>query len=430
MNLVPPLFPLLYWVALGGGVLVAVWVGSTLAVRRTSWTPAVRKSVVAVFHGPISAAIAAVIIRYVAIAFWNVSPGSYPLLLEPAAVTVFLELLVVWAAVAAAAGAVRRHVLSDRHPSGRYLILGIYSAGLLGLVYVVLNSPALPHLQAGVWATVGFITGIVGTYIAVHVVNIVLERYFHGYVSRRPHLQTIYTFVRRLTLAGVALVGVAASTYANFPAAAGTVTSLVLAAGFLSIVVGLAAQSSISNMVAGALISLSQPFEIGDAVVYSGEFCFIEDIRLVFSVLRTWDNRRLMVPNALFQTSVVINYSAKDPTMLAPILIDITYESDVDLAMRLMVEEAKKHPDFLPIGNLPQAVVMEYKDSGVSLRLLTRARDQSTAFQMTRDLLYSIRQRFQESGIGLPYPTRRVIVEQASPSANPSPARRGSTKSR
>ncbi|HUJ77382.1 MAG TPA: mechanosensitive ion channel family protein [Thermoplasmata archaeon] len=413
MIAIPPWSAILWPAIVGGAIAAIVWVVSSVLIRRTRWSTPVQQSVLSVFHGPVTIGVAVATASQIEARFWNADPSAYPPPLEPAAFVVFLELIVLWSILAVATGAVRRHVLTDQHPSGRYLILGIYTAGLLGLVYVLLNSPVVPHLQAGIWATFGFFAGLVGTYIAVHVVNVVVDRYFRSLVAQRPHLQTIYTFLRRVVIALVILVGVAVSTYTNFPEAAGTVTSLILAAGFLSIVIGLAAQSSVSNMIAGALISVSQPFELGDAVVYAGEFCFVEDIRLVFTVLRTWDNRRLMVPNSMFQSSVVINYTATDPTMLAPLVIDITYESDVDVAMRIMREEALKHPDCLPIGTLPQVVVMEYKDSGVSLRLLSRAKDQSTAFQMERDLLYTIRKRFQAEGVGLPYPTRRVIVEQA-----------------
>ena len=421
----PPLFPLTYWVALGVGAIVVTWVASSLAVRRARWPLALRATVVSVFHGPVSVVIAATTAAYAERTFWQASPSAYPGLLAPAAVVVYLELLVIWSIVAVAAGAVRRHVLTERHPSGRYLVLGVYSAGLLGLVYVVLNSPALPPLEAGVWSTFGFVTGVVATYIAVHIINIALERYFHGYVAQRPHLQTIYTFVRRLVLAGVALIGVAASAWANFPEATGAVTSLVLAAGFLSIVIGLAAQSTIANMVAGAMISLSQPFELGDAVVFpypNGDWCFVEDIRLTFTVLRTWDLRRLMVPNSMFQSGVLVNYSAVDPTMLVIVALEITYESDVDRAREIMADEARRHPDRVPLGNLPVTHVMAYGASGVQLRLLSAAKDQPTAFEMEKALLASIRTRFQAEGIGLPYPTRRVLLERV---PEPVPERSG-----
>jgi small-conductance mechanosensitive channel len=122
----------------------------------------------------------------------------------------------------------------------------------------------------------------------------------------------------------------------------------------------MAAQQSVSNFIAGFLVSTSRPIEIGDAVVFNDEFCFVEDITLMHSILKTWDNRRLVVPNSTLLSEVVINYSKTDPTMLAPVFLSITYESDMDNAKEIMIEEAKKHPDCLPIGDLPNVVVMKY----------------------------------------------------------------------
>jgi len=98
--------------------------------------------------------------------------------------------------------------------------------------------------------------------------------------------------------------------------------------------------------------------------------------------------------------------------MLAPVFVTITYESDVDKAMEIMLDEAKRHPDCLPIGDLPNVVVMEYSERGINLRLLSRAKDQPTAFMMIRDLLYTIKKRFDEEGIALAPPRTYITFDQ------------------
>jgi len=407
----------LYTVLLATLVVASiVWVVPLLLVRRTTWNPAVRATVLSIFHGPVVAFVLGVAGVEVDTLFWNANMGMLPTLLAPTAVLVIAELAVIWTVVGAAAFAVRRHVLSEQERSGRFLLYGIYLAGLLGVVVALLTSPEVPRLAGGIWAIVGFGAGLLVTYLAVHIVDVVAQRYFEALARGRPHLDTIYRFLRRALLGTIVLVGVAVSAYANFPTAAAGVTSLLLAAGFLSIVIGLAAQSTLSNLVAGAMVSLAQPFEIGDAVVFpypNGDWCFVEDIRLTYTVLRTWDLRRLMVPNSMFQSNVVVNYTAVDPTMLVIVSLQISYESDVDRARAVMLDEARHHPAFRPLGNLPETHVMEYADNGVQLRLLAAAKDQPTAFQMEKDLLYTIRKRFSEIGVQLPYPTRRVILEQS-----------------
>ena len=400
-----------------------LWEIPPLLARHIPWSPLLRKTYVSLFRGPsISIVLATAVIELDQL-YWNANPGLFPSLLEPAAVAVIAELVVVWMVVAAMALAVRRHIVGEHRASARFLQYGIYAAGLLGVVMVLLTSPEVPHVEAGIWAVIGFGAGLLVTYLTVHIVNLIANRYFAALAHRQPGLETVYRFLRRVLILVIVLIGVTVSTYANFPNTAAALTELILAAGFLSIVVGLAAQSTLSNLIAGAMVSISQPFKLGDAVVFpypNGDWCIVEDVRLNFTVLRTWDLRRLMVPNAMFQSNVIVNYTAVDPTMLVIVYMVITYEANVDRAREIMVEEARKHPDFLPLGNLPVTHVMDYQGGGnqgtgmyggVDLRLLSAAKDQPTAFQVQKDLLYSIRKRFETEGIPLAYPTQRVILD-------------------
>ncbi len=259
-------------------------------------------------------------------------------------------------------------------------------------------------------STAIFIAGLAATFIVVYLVNKALSRYFQRVAAKDPRLLTTYTFLRRLAVAAIALIGVMSATFTAFPEAQGVIASLFVAAGFASIVIGLAAQSSLSNIISGMLTSLSQPFRIGDAILFRNDFCFVEDVKLMHTVLRTWDNRRLMVPNSVFQNEIIINYSVEDPTMLVPVYVQVSYESDLEKAMQIMVEVARRHPDCLPAKNIPNAVVMEFQDSGILLRLLSRAKDQPTAWKMARDLLLEIKKEFDRHGIEIPYPRRYLVA--------------------
>ncbi|MEM2735773.1 MAG: mechanosensitive ion channel family protein, partial [Candidatus Bathyarchaeia archaeon] len=66
--------------------------------------------------------------------------------------------------------------------------------------------------------------------------------------------------------------------------------------------------------------------------------------------------------------------------------------------------------DCMPTDDLPSVVVMDYGESGINLRLLSRAKDQPTAFKMARDLLYQIKKEFDANGIEIPYPRRHLIL--------------------
>ncbi len=260
------------------------------------------------------------------------------------------------------------------------------------------------------WQILLFVVGLAIVLVIHKLISIIIFRRMQKLLAKQPKLSTTYAFVRKLLGVIIILIGVISVTFAAFPEARGITASLFVAAGFASIVVGLAAQSTLSNLMSGVMIALSQPFRLGDAVVFKNEFGFIEDIQLLHTQIRTWDNRRLVVPNGIFQTEVVTNYTSVDSTMLAPVLVQVSYESDLDKAMKIMVDVAKRHPNCLPIGDLPNAVVMEFADSGINLRLLSRANDQPTAFMMARDLMLQIKKKFDANGIEIPYPRRYLVA--------------------
>ena len=307
----------------------------------------------------------------------------------------------------------------------KILVYSVYAAGLFALGYIFLTSPISPAIAQGVWSLINFVTGLFMTYLAVYIVNVIFKRYSATIESKEASLRTAITFIRRIVVALVALIGVAAATFASFPGVGAAVASLFIAAGFASIVIGLAAQTSLANLIAGIVISTSQPFRVGDALSYANEWAIVEDIKLTFTVLRTWDNRRLIVPNQLFLNSTMINYNLTDSSKLCIVYVSITFDSDLDKAIEIMKDATKNHPDFLPAGNLPVVHLMDLGDAnssfgdanaspGMLLRVLGRAKDQPTNFQMSKDILYEIKKRFDAAGIELAYPKRQIVMDSGS----------------
>jgi len=256
-----------------------------------------------------------------------------------------------------------------------------------------------------------FVIGIAITYVICHLLNRFLLKYFKKLVEREPKFETSYAYLRRIVIALVAMVSVTVLVFSVFPEAGAAVASVLVAAGFASIVVGMAAQSTLSNLIAGMVIATSQPFRVNDAVFLRGEFGFVEDVTLTYTVVRTWDNRRLIIPNSVMQGEVFVNYSIRDPKKLVPVYVKISYESDIDRAVEIMKELARKHPDFLPLPGLPVVHVMELTESGISLRLLSAAKDQPTAFEMSKSLLYQIRKEFERNGIEIPYQKVSLVID-------------------
>lgn len=251
-------------------------------------------------------------------------------------------------------------------------------------------------------------------FVIIWIVNRAMGRWIKKLTDDARTAKTSYKYFGRLIVYAMVALGTALIVFAIFPSLGATVASLFVAAGFASIVLGLAAQSTLQNIFAGMSLSASQPFKINDALFFRNEFCFVEDLRLTHTVLRTWDNRRLMVPNSVMQSEVFVNFSINDTTKLVPIILTISHESDLERAISIMLEAAREHPDLLATGDLPKVQVMDLDSSGVRLRLLTRAKDQPTAFAMARDILKKVKVEFSKNGIVIPYPRTHVIFDKES----------------
>lgn len=188
------------------------------------------------------------------------------------------------------------------------------------------------------------------------------------------------------------------------------ITPLLASAGILSLAVAFAAQETLANVISGTSIAVSRPFRIGDAVMIQNEYGNVERMTLRHTIIRLWDNRRMIIPNSALNKEIIINYSIEDPTMLCKVEVGISYESDVNKAMEIMKNAAKKHPEFMPAME-PVTQILGFGDSSVNLRLLCKAKDQPTAFSMACDLRKIIKEEFENQGIEIPYP-RRVIIEK------------------
>lgn len=193
-------------------------------------------------------------------------------------------------------------------------------------------------------------------------------------------------------------------------------------AGIIAVVVGLAAQESMGNFVNGLLISTFKPFKIGDLVkVNNGEFeGYVVDISLRDTVIKTYENTRIIIPNSTMNKAVLENVSLNNNTKGNFLTLDIGYESDLDKAMGIIKEEVMKHPSYVDprtpeeIENQVEPVIVRltsFNDSSMTLRTTVYSKDNSEGFAMLSDLRIAIKRRFDKEGIEFPYPHRTITYK-------------------
>ncbi len=188
-------------------------------------------------------------------------------------------------------------------------------------------------------------------------------------------------------------------------------TSLIAILGAAGLAVGLAMQGSLANFAAGVLIVIFRPYKVGDFVEAAGIAGSVEEVQILTTVLKTGDNKQIVVPNAQIMGSIITNYSAND-TRRIDLVVGIGYDDDIDKArdtIRDLVdadERILKDPACL-------IAVSELADSSVDfvVRPWVKSGDH---WAVKLALTEAIKKRFDKEGISFPYPQRDVHIHQAS----------------
>lgn len=263
----------------------------------------------------------------------------------------------------------------------------------------------------------------------VLVVTIVLARlidhFFKKTIQRLKVLGNTSTMVvslLRYVVLGVVYFAGIMMIVDNIPPLNNMVNKLLTGSGIVALVVGLASQEAVGNIVGGFMILTFKPFVIGDSIRYIDKNIIgtVEDITLRHTTIRTPENKRVIVPNGTINKEVIENANYLEDKVCVFLDVGIAYEADIQLAMDIMLREVMSHPDYYDNrtdeerenGAPPVVIrVVELTDSAVRLRAWLWAKDNNTAFAMKCDLLRSIKTSFDRDGVDIPYP-HMVVVDK------------------
>jgi len=199
--------------------------------------------------------------------------------------------------------------------------------------------------------------------------------------------------------------------------------SLLASAGVISVIFAVAAQPVLSNLVCGLQIALTQPVQIGDSVLFEGNWGFLEEIHHTYVVIHTWDMRRVMVPLTYFLQKPFENWSIKDSHMMKPIYLQVDYRLDVK-RLRDKFEELLRDSELWDEATPPIVQVTGVGDETMEVRALCSARNPADAWNLHCDLREALMAYVRELDGGRYLPRRRVELarmdnagQQAAPRA-------------
>ena len=258
---------------------------------------------------------------------------------------------------------------------------------------------------------------IAGTVILAAIISRLFRRLIKRSTDDMRNDPTNYVFLRHLIIGLIYLVGFGIAIY-TVPELRGLASSMLAGAGILAVAVGFASQHALSNIISGMFIVIFKPFRVNDRITVRGLSGVIEDITLRHTVIRNFENRRIIIPNSVISDEILVNADFGDERICKWIEVGISYESDIDRAKAIMREEAMAHPLLIDARSpeeveagepIVQVRLLALQDSGVLLRAWCWTEGQADSFVLGCDLYESIKKRFDREGIEIPYPHRTVV---------------------
>ena len=256
---------------------------------------------------------------------------------------------------------------------------------LLAVLAISPDLPLPPVLKSELEHITGLCLIAATAWLAILLVQIAskfLSRRFRIDVAdnlQARRIQTQFEMLRRILIILVVVVAVAIMLM-TFPAIRQIGMSILASAGLASLVVGLAMQSTLSNLIAGVQIAFAQPFRLDDAVVVEGEWGWIEEIGTMYVVVRIWDLRRLVLPLSYFLNHPFQNWTRSNANLLGSCFVFTDYTAPVD-AIR---EELRRVCQSTPLWNGKVCVlqVSDCSERTMQLRALMDARNSSDAWDL------------------------------------------------
>ena len=278
------------------------------------------------------------------------------------------------------------------------------------------------------WEQIGFAFLVLAVaFVIGRVIRFIIGRFFKRNAVKLKVDPTRYNFFKNAVDFITFLIAIII-IFRSVPSLHAFGTTLLTGAGILAAIVGFASQQAFSNIISGIFLVIFKPFSVGDRVrigtLYTGD---VEDITLRHVVIKDFENRRIVIPNSVISNETIVNSTITDEKVCMFVELNISFESSIDSALKVMQETTSDHP--LCIDNRtveekergePKVLmrVIEISDFSVKIRAYAWARNPSEGFDLKCDLLKLIKERFDKENIEIPYPHRTVMYRDQVPAVD------------
>ena len=242
---------------------------------------------------------------------------------------------------------------------------------------------------------------IIGKWIARKVVNVV------GKVMEKGKVEKTLVIFTKNVLFGITVAFVAIAALSQLGIETTSLAALIAAAG---LAIGLSLQGSLSNLAAGVMIILFRPFKVGDYIEAAGVSGTVESISIFTTILKTPDNKEIIIPNNGITSDNITNYSAKKHRRV-DFVFGVGYSDDLKLTRKTIESVIAKYDDIIldQEGREPLIAVSNLGDSSVDFTVRVWA-ETSNYWKIKFAITEDIKITFDEAGISIPFPQRDIHV--------------------
>ncbi len=266
---------------------------------------------------------------------------------------------------------------------------------------------------------------VLGTLFVAFILSFILRKLLNVYIiksSKRLNANpTNFSFLKNS--AGIIIFSIAIIfIFLKIPYLRSLGTELFVGAGIIAVVFGFASQKAFSNIISGIFILIFRPFRVNDVIEFlDSTRGVVEEVTLMHTIIRNFENRRLVIPNGKISEDTIINSSIIDSKIRRHVEFGISYDSSIEKAISIIQEESMKHPNFIDNRTqeekqekIPPVIVrlMDLSDFAVQLKAFVWANSHSEAFVLKCDVMKSVFDRFNKEGIEVPFPYRTIVYKK------------------
>ncbi|MCB0821439.1 MAG: mechanosensitive ion channel family protein [Bacteroidales bacterium] len=275
------------------------------------------------------------------------------------------------------------------------------------------------------WDIFKYVVLVVGTFLVALLASIILRKLTNVFIKKYSSIiksdPTNFSFLKNALpyiIFSIAIIFI----FLKIPFLKSLGTALFAGAGIFAAIVGFASQKAFANIISGIFILIFKPFRVGDTLeISNARKGTVEEITLRHTIIKDYENRRVIIPNNQISDDILINSSIADESIRKFVEFSISYDADMDKAMKIIQEEAEKHPNFMDnrtseekqTGEPAVLVrVVGHGDFSINLRAYVWTASNDLAFALYTDLLYSVKKRFDHEGIEIPFPYRTIVFKK------------------